>query len=311
MGKNKLISVVMPVFNEATGLGSFYNRLKNITVCLAYDFEFIFVNDGSSDSSFDLLLQLHNKDERIKIIDLSRNFGQQNALTAGIDLAKGDAVILLDVDSEDNPDYIASFIDYWEKGYQVVYARRGKRKVSFLKNVCFAVFHRINRLICSVNTDATGTFCLMDHKVVTHMRQLTETDKYIPGLRSWVGFKQIGIEAERGKRYDNKPRVKLNSLFRLAFNSFTSFSTLPLKISIMLGIAFSLLSFIGIAIVIARKLIFKLAILGWASTLSIILLLGGIQLVCIGLQGEYIARIFNEVKNRPNYIIREIIGFDE
>lgn len=311
MGKNKLISIVMPVFNESRGLNKFYSQLKNIIDRSSYDFELIFVNDGSVDNSLEVLISARESDKRVKIIDLSRNFGHQNALTSGMDQAKGDAVILMDVDMEDNPEYILSFISHWEKGYEVVYARRGKRKVSFLKKACFDLFHKVNRMVSSVDIDSAGIFCLMDRKVVGHMRELTERDKYIPGIRSWVGFRQIGIDTVRDARYDNRPRVKLRSLFKLAFDSFTSFSSAPLKISMFLGIIFSMLSFAGIAVVIILKLIFKVAILGWASTICVILLLGGIQLICTGLQGEYIARIFNEVKKRPNYIVRDKIGFGD
>jgi len=308
---NKLISIVVPVFNEENGLSNFHSQLKKTIDTLAYDFEIIFVNDGSIDDSLAVLNSLRQRDKRIKIVDLSRNFGQQNALTAGIDQASGDAVVLLDVDLEDDPGYIRSFIDYWNKGYQVVYARRTERREAFLRKLCFIAFHKANRVICSINIDAAGAFCLMDRSVVRYFKEFTERDKYIPGLRSWIGFIQIGIDTVRGVRYDNKPRVKFRNLFKLAFDSFTSFSTMPLKISIFLGSIFSLLSFIGIAIVFIEKVVFKSAILGWASTISIILLLGGIQLICIGLQGEYIARIFNEVKKRPNYIIRDKVGFDE
>jgi len=311
MDKKKLISVVMPVFNEDKGLDIFYNQLRNIINKLAYDFELIFVNDGSVDNSLGVLIGLYKNDQRIKIIDLSRNFGHQNALTAGIDQAKGEAVILLDVDLEDDPEYIQPFINSWNEGYQVVYAKRGARKVSTLRRICFSIFHKLNRRISSVDVGASGIFCLMDRTVVRHMQNLIERDKYIPGLRSWIGFKQVGIDTVRNARYDAKPRVKFGSLFKLAFDSFTSFSVLPLKISMFFGIVFSLLSFMGIAAVVTLKIFFKLAILGWASTISIILLLGGIQLICIGLQGEYIGRIFNEVKKRPNYIIRDKIGFDE
>jgi len=308
---NKLISVILPVFNESGGLGIFYNQLEDIINNLPYNFEIIFVNDGSSDNSLRILTSLHEKDKRVKIIDLSRNFGHQNALSAGIDYARGEAVVLMDVDLEDNPEYLASFLDYWNKGYDVVYARRIKRNVSGIRKICFDIFHKINRMISSVDTDAAGIFCLMGRKVVGHLQKLTERDKYIPGLRSWIGFKQIGIETVRGARYDNKPRVKLGNLFKLAFDSFTSFSTVPLKISIFLGVLFSLFSLIGIGAVVILKIFFKLAIQGWASIVSIILLLGGIQLICIGLQGEYLARVLNEVKNRPNYIVNDKIGFDD
>jgi len=311
MDNKKLISIVMPAFNEETGLGILYDRLAAVINKLSYNFEIIFVNDGSTDNSFRILASLHEKDRRIKIIDLSRNFGHQNALTAGIDHAQGEAVILMDVDLEDNPEYISSFIDYWNDGYDVVYAKRNKRKVSGIRKICFYIFHKVNRMISNIDVGNAGIYCLMSRKVVRHMKNFTERDKYIPGLRSWIGFKQIGIDTVRDARYDNNPRVKFGSLFKLAFDSFTSFSTVPLKISMFLGALFSLLSFIGIVIVIVLKIFFKTAIQGWASTISVILLLGGIQLICIGLQGEYLARVFNEVKNRPNYIVNDKIGFDE
>lgn len=310
MDEKKLISIVMPVFNEEHGLDNFYAQLSNVIDKLDYNFEIIFVNDGSTDNSLNVLDSFYKKDKRIKILDLSRNFGHQNALTAGIDMATGDAVILLDVDLEDNPKYIISFIDHWNEGYQVVYAKRSKRNVSVFKKFCFNIFHKINFIISSVDVGAAGIFCLMDHCVVKYMQEFREREKYIPGLRSWVGFKQIGIDTVRDARYDNKPRVKFRGLCKLAFDSFTSFSSVPLKISIFFGICFSFLSFIGIAIVVSMKLFFKTAILGWASTISLILLMGGIQLICIGLQGEYISRIFNEVKKRPSYIIKDRIGFD-
>ncbi len=311
MEKKKLISIAMPVFNEEKGLENFYAQLSTVIDRLDYNFEIIFVNDGSTDNSLNVLASFYKKDKRIKILDLSRNFGHQNALIAGIDQATGDAVILLDVDLEDNPKYIVSFIEHWNEGYQVVYAKRGKRNVSFLRNICFGVFHKINRIISSVDVDVSGIFCLMDRTVVKHMQDFSEREKYIPGLRSWVGFKQIGIITVRDARYDNNPRVSFRNLVKLAFDSFTSFSSVPLKISIFFGILFSFFSFVGIGVVIFLKLFLKVAILGWASTVSLILLMGGIQLICIGLQGEYIARIFNEVKRRPNYIIKDKIGVDK
>ena len=301
----------MPVFNEGSGLGRFYDKLKVVLDKLSYDFELVFVNDGSTDNSIDVLTSLRGGDKRIRIVELSRNFGHQNAVISGLDQASGEAVVLMDVDFEDNPEYILSFVDHWEKGYQVVYARRGKRNASAFKNLCFVTFHKLNRIVSHIDIDASGIFCLMDRVAVRHLQSLNERDKYIPGLRSWIGFKQIGVDTVRDARYDSKPRVKFRSLFKLAFDSFTSFSSLPLKISIFFGVIFSVLSFAGIAIVVALKLFFKMAVLGWASTICVILLLGGIQLICIGLQGEYIARIFNEVKRRPNYIIKNKIGFSE
>ena len=313
MEQKKLISIVIPVFNEDKGLEVLYRRLESAVSQSAYDFEIIFVNDGSGDDSLEVLITLHEKDPRIKIVDLSRNFGHQNALTAGIDHTTGEAVILMDADLEDRPECIALFIDYWNKGYDVVYAKREKRKVTGFRKICFNVFHKTNRIVSYIPVGAEGIFCLMDRKIVQHMQKFTEHDKYIPGLRSWVGFKQVGIEIERDARYDTRPRVKFGSLFKLAFDSFTSFSTLPLKLSMFLGITFSLLSFLGITTIIILKVFLKVPfrVQGWASTVVIIMLLGSIQLICIWLQGEYLMRILNEVKNRPHYIVNDKIGFDE
>ena len=310
MGAKKLISVVLPVFNEAGGLGMLYDRLKDAIPVADHDAEFIFVNDGSTDNSLDVLAGLRARDERVKIIDLSRNFGHQNALSAGIDHARGDAVVLMDADMEDDPASIASFMAQWQQGYQVVYARRGKRKASWLRSLCFTAFHKANRMISDIDMEAAGIFCLMDRRVVEHLKRLTEKDKYIPGLRRWIGFRQTGIDVARDARYDRNPRVRFRGLFKLALDSFTSFSTVPLQVSMFLGILFSVLSFIGILIVMMMKLVFKVAILGWASTICVILLAAGVQLICLWLQGEYLSRIFNEVKNRPNYIVREAVGFN-
>ena len=307
--KNKLISIVLPVFNEARGLPLLYSRLRPVMDVPGFDFEVIFVNDGSVDGTFEVLAGFHAQDARVKIIDLSRNFGHQNALMAGIDHAAGDAVILMDADLEDDPAAIPSFLDLWGQGYAVVYARRAGRQVPWFEKACFDLFHKINQMISRVQMDATGIFCLMDRKVVGHLRKLTETDRYIPGLRAWIGFRQIGIDVPRGMRAQGSSRVGFRRLFKLAFDSFTAFSTAPLKVSMVLGILFSFLSLAGIMVVVVMKLWFKVAIQGWASTISIILLLGGVQLICIWLQGEYLARIFNEVKNRPLYIVNGKIGF--
>lgn len=307
---NKLISIVMPVFNEELGLEPLYRDLNEALENLPYDFEFIFVNDGSSDGSLSMLMSLRRKDVRVRIINFSRNFGQQNALKAGMDNSQGDAVVLMDSDLEDNPKAIKDFIKNWEEGYDVVYAKRCGRKTSFIRKTMFGAFHALNNLISDIKIDRAGIFCLMDKKVTEFMKNFTERDKYLPGLRSWVGFKQIGIEVNRGLRYDKTPRVKMGNLFKLALDSFISFSAAPLKVSMFFGFLFSALSFAGIVVIFMLKIFFGLAVQGWASLASIILFIGGVQLICIGLLGEYIARIFNEVKKRPDYIISDKIGFE-
>lgn len=308
MSNRKVISIVMPVFNEQDVLRILYKRIIEIIEPLNYEFELLFVDDGSVDNSLNILCDIQKTDNRVQMLELSRNFGHQNALTGGIDYADGDAVILMDVDLEDNPGHIVYFIEQWEQGYNVVYAKRGRRQVNFLKRALFSLFHKINNRITDINLDPAGIFCLMDRKAVELIKNLPERNRYIPGLRKWVGLSQIGIIVDRDKRYDNTSRVRTRALFNLAFDSFVSFSTVPLQLSMLLGLLFSFLSFLGIITIVVLKLTWDLPVQGWASTICIILLIGGIQLICIWLQGEYISRIFHEVKNRPNYIVQNKIG---
>lgn len=305
----RVISLVIPVFNEEKGLDTFYKTICSNINKRKEIFELIFVNDGSSDGSLERLLTIHRSDSRVKIIDLSRNFGHQNALSAGIDFATGDAVILMDADMEDLPEKICDFLEYWEKGYDVIYAIRGKRKVGIMKRMFFSLFHKINSVISDVPMpNAAGIFGLMDRKVVDIIKRIPEKNRYLPGLRTWVGLKQIGLEIERGKRYDKKPRVSIAKLIRLAFDSYVSFSKIPLRIATFLGLLFSFLSFLGILIIIFLKLTVGIQLRGWSSIVVLILLVAGIQLITIGIMGEYIGRILDETKNRPLYIVNQIIG---
>ena len=311
MDRKKHISVVVSFYNEHDILETIYKQLIAVLERINYQFEIIFVNDGSTDNGLNILKRINKNDRRVKVISLSRNFSHQNAIMAGLDKARGDAVILIDCDLEDDPSYLKTFISYWEKGYAVVYGKRTTRKVNWIKKILFNMFHRLNYFLSEINLDHSGIFCLMDKKIVNYLKKLPEKNRYLPGLRQWVGFSQIGIDIGRNQRYDNRPRIKTSQLFKLAFDSFTSFSSVPLKISFIFGAIFSIMSFLAILIILYLKLFTGLAILGWASTLCVILLIGGIQLICTGLQGEYIARIFDEVKNRPEYIIDEVIGFEE
>lgn len=300
------VSIVIPVFNEEGILEYLHEQLSEVVSGRPEQFEFIFVNDGSRDGSLQKLLELTKKDGRVFVIDLARNFGHQNALTAGIDSAEGDAVILMDADLEDQPQDILRFLKKWDEGYQVVYAVRRSRNVSFLKSLLFGLFHKINTKISKVNMESAGIFGLMDRVVVEQLKRIGEHSRYIPGLRSWLGFKQIGVEVERGPRYDTKPRVTLYQLYRLAFDSFTSFSDVLLSLPLYLGAVFSLASVAGILIIIVLKIFYDVGPWGWPSLVTIILLLSGLQFLFIGIIGEFLARILVEVKNRPLYIIRRI-----
>ncbi|MBI5181714.1 MAG: glycosyltransferase family 2 protein [Nitrospirae bacterium] len=307
-----VISLVIPVFNEEKVLEHLYKIICDLVDKREETFEVIFVNDGSSDRSLNILLNIYKTDSRIKIIDLSRNFGHQSALTAGIDFAAGDAVILMDADLEDTPNTIHDFLEFWKKGYDVVYAIRRNRKVGIIKKIFFKLFHRINAAISEISMpDAAGIFALMDKKVVEMIRQIPEKNRYIPGLRAWVGLNQIGIEVDRSERYDKNPRVSILKLVKLALDSYVSFSKIPLQIASFFGFFFSLISFIAILLVILLELTVGFSVKGWASIIIIILFVAGIQLITIGIIGEYIGRILDETKNRPVYLVKQTIGFDK
>ena len=305
-------SVVIPIYNEEETIRELWKRLSNVVKQLDGDSEVIFINDGSYDASGDILSELNQKHREVKVINFSRNFGHQCAISAGIDHANGKAVILMDGDLQDSPEAILNFVEKWQEGYDVVYAIREKRKEKWLKRIAFKVFYRIQNTLAGIPLalDA-GIFSLMDRKVILALRNLPERNKYISGLRSYAGFKQTGIVVERGPRYKGEPRVTVLKLFKLAFDGIFSFSTIPLKISTFLGFVFAIASFIIGLIGLYYKLILGQEFLYWTQGLTTTFFLGGIQLVSLGIIGEYIGRIYDEVKQRPYYIIREKIGFEE
>ena len=302
--KNKIISIVLPVFNEEAILKELHQKLSEVISRRPERFEIIFVNDGSVDESLAVLLDIRKQDNRVCILDFSRNFGHQNSLNAGLRETKGDAVILMDSDLEDSPKDILKFLEQWDIGYEVVYAIRKKRNVPWLKSLLFKLFHKLNNRLSAIDVEATGIFSLMDRAVVNAIININERNLYLPGLRSWVGFKQIGIEVDRGVRYDASPRVGIFRLYKLAFDSFTAFSSNLLSLPIIVGLVFFATSIIAIIVIAILKVFYDIGPWGWASLVSIILLISGIQFAFMGLIGEYISRIMLEVKGRPLYIIR-------
>jgi len=271
-------------------------------------FEIILVNDGSGDRSLDEIRRLVAADPRIKGISFSRNFGQQAALTAGMDAAAGDAVILMDADLQDEPEALPCFIRKWREGFDVVYAVRSKRKESLFKRAAFKLFYRVQAYLANIHTPLdSGVFCLMDRRVVDAMKNCGERNRYLTGLRAWVGYRQTGVTVERGARYDGKSRVGWGGLFKLAFDAVFSFSVVPLRIATTLALILGLASMYMLAFIIYHKLITHRAIPGWASGFGATLLLGSIQLFALGLIGEYLGRIYDEVKRRPLYIITDTI----
>lgn len=305
-------SIVIPILNEEEIIEELWRRLSSVLRQIDSRSEVIFVNDGSTDTSLQLLTALSAENPEVKVLNLSRNFGHQPALSAGIDHAEGRAIILMDGDLQDSPEAIVSFIEYWKQGYDVVYAVRQKRKEKFLKKLAFKAFYRIQKHLSEIDLPVdAGIFSLMDRKVVLTLRQMPERNRYLSGLRSYAGFKQIGVLVERGPRFKGEPRVSIAKLFKLAFDGIFSFSTTPLKIVTSLGFFFSITSFLVALIGLFVKFFLGLQFLSWPFGLTTTFFLGGIQLLSLGIIGEYIGRIYEEVKQRPYYVIREKIGFED
>ena len=310
--KNIDYSVVIPIFNEEEIIPELWRRLSDILDRLDSSSEVIFINDGSVDNSLELLKEINHKNQEVKIISFSRNFGHQCALSAGIDHTNGKAVILMDGDLQDSPEAIISFLQLWQQGYDVVYAIRKNRKEKWLKRLAFKSFYYIQKKLSGIVTPMdAGIFSLMDRKVILTLRQMPERNKYLSGLRAYAGFKQIGVYIERGPRYRGQPKVSVSKLFKLAFDGIFSFSTIPLKIATILGLVSAIISFIIGLIGLYVKFILGKEFLSWAYGLTTTFFMGGIQLLSLGIIGEYIGRIYDEVRQRPYYIIQEKIGFEK
>ncbi|NEO55552.1 MAG: glycosyltransferase family 2 protein [Okeania sp. SIO3B5] len=310
--KNIDYSIIIPIFNEEEIIPELWRQLLDVLQRIDGNSEVIFINDGSVDSSFELLKKISQQHLEVKIINLSRNFGHQCALSAGIDHADGKAVILMDGDLQDSPEAIISFSRLWQQGYDVVYAIRKNRKEKFLKRLAFKSFYYIQRKLSGIITPMdAGIFSLMDRKVILTLRQMPERNKYLSGLRAYAGFKQIGVYVERGPRYRGEPKVSVAKLFKLAFDGIFSFSTIPLKMATILGLVSAIVSFIIGLIGLYVKFVLGQEFLSWAYGLTTTFFMGGIQLLSLGIIGEYIGRIYDEVRQRPYYIIREKIGFEK
>lgn len=305
----ELLSVIVPVLNEETILPELYFRLKNILNTLPLAHEIVFVDDGSEDSTFSVLQSYAEKDSDIRVIRLSRNFGHQIAITAGMDYCRGDAVVIMDGDLQDPPEVIPKLVGKWGEGYDVVYAVRKKRKGErFLKLFTAFFFYRVIKRITRINIPSdTGDFRLMNRRALNEFLKMRESHRLIRGMVSWVGFKQTGIEYERDIRYAGKTKFSLFKMAQFALDGITSFSNVPLKLATYLGFFVSFLSLIKI-IELMINYFYKSYVPGWASIMVAVLFLGGVQLITIGIIGEYIGRIHEEVKKRPLYLVDETIN---
>lgn len=308
-----VISLVIPIWNEEEVIPEMYRRVVKVMEMTGEPWEMICVHDGGSDRSLELLVELHQRDPRLKVIDFSRNFGHQIAISAGADYAEGQVVIVMDADLQDPPELILELLAKWRAGYEVVYAvRRSRIGETWFKLLTAKLFYRLLQRITDINIPLdTGDFRLMDRRVVLAMRQLHEKHRFMRGLSSWVGFKQIGVEYERAARFAGETGYPLRKMLRLANNAITGFSYFPLQLATYTGFLFAGLSLIGIIFTIIMRLSGSSFFLGQATTLVSVLLLGGVQLIFLGIIGEYLARIYDEVKNRPLYIVSRTYGLPD
>ncbi|MCB0490644.1 MAG: glycosyltransferase family 2 protein [Cyclobacteriaceae bacterium] len=307
----ELISLVIPVFFEEENIKACYSRVKTALQSLPFQKqEIIFVDDGSKDRTLPLLKEIVNIDSSVKIISFSRNFGHQTAVTAGLKRCRGDVVVILDADLQDPPEFISTMLTKWREGYKVVYAVRTKRKENIAKRLAYAGFYRILQRLSDIPIPLdTGDFCLMDKVVVQHLNSMPERNRFVRGLRSWVGFRQVGIPYERDRRRAGEVKYTLPKLIKLAIDGLFSFSQFPLRLTTLFGLIVSSLSFVGGLIAVVLKYTDIYTPRGWTSTLVIVFFLGGIQLIAIGIIGEYVGRIYDEVKQRPQYVVEEEINF--
>lgn len=312
-GAHPVLSIVVPMHNEQDNLDYLFERLQDVLDRLNLSYEVICVDDGSRDRTLPLLVEHHQRDSRIKVISFSRNFGKEIALTAGIDHANGDAVIPIDADLQDPPELIEALIEKWREGYDVVYAtRRTRLGESWLKRLTAGSFYRVIDKIGSVTIPRdTGDFRLLDRRVVNVLRQLPERTRFMKGLFAWVGFRQASILFDRQQRYQGRSSWNYWRLWNFAVDGITSFSMLPLKVWSYVGIVFSLLAFLYATFLIIRTLMLGVDVPGYASIMVAFLFLGGVQLITLGIFGEYLGRVYEEVKGRPLYLVRDRYGVDE
>lgn len=308
-----LVSVVVPVYNEEQVVMETYKRLKNVMDLLKETYEIIFVNDGSKDKTVFIINEICKKDTNIKLIDFSRNFGHQVAITAGMDYSEGKAVVVIDADLQDPPEVIPKMLEKWREGYDVVYGKRLERKGdTFFKKITAKMFYRFLKKMTDVDIPVdTGDFRLIDRKVCDALGSVNEKNRYIRGIISWLGFKQTGVEFNRDKRFAGKTKYPLKKMIKFAFDAVTSFSYKPLRMASYAGLLLSFFSFIYLIIVLYQGLFTDKTVQGWASTLAVSLFFNGIILVILGIIGEYIGRIYDEAKGRPLYVIQQTRNITE
>ena len=307
----KKVSILIPAYNEEEVLYTLYDRLENVINKLNnYEFEVLLINDGSKDNTLNILRERRKRDKRMCYINLSRNYGKETAMIAGLDYVTGDCCIILDADLQDPPELIEEMLKYWEQGYDDVYAKRKSRAgESFMKKFTSSLFYKMLQKSTRIPIQKnTGDFRLLDRRCVDALRKFRESERYTKGMFSWIGFNKKEILFDRDPRVAGSTKWNYWKLIDLAIEGITSFTTKPLRISSFLGVIISFCAFVYIVIIIARTLIMGEAVKGYPSLMAVILFLGGVQLLSLGIIGEYIGRVFNETKRRPLYFVEEYNG---
>lgn len=313
-GEKPVLSFVIPCYNEEPVLEKLYERLTAAAQRWQLPYEVVVVDDGSVDNTWAKLAEIHKRDPRWRAFRFSRNFGHQTAISAGMAEARGDAVVILDADLQDPPEVVAEFIAKWREGYHVVYGVRRRRKEGIFKRLAYYLFYRFLRAVAATPIPVdSGDFCLMDRRVVDILNRMPERNRFVRGLRAWTGFRQIGVEYERQARAAGQPQYTFRKLVQLAIDGIFSFSIWPLRLATRLGLLVSTVAFLGVVFTFLQRIyadwfdkyLGLRPVPGFATTVIAILFLGGVQLICLGIIGEYIGRIYEEVKGRPPWIISE------
>jgi dolichol-phosphate mannosyltransferase len=308
----QLLSIVVPVFNEAEVIAETYRRLTGVASGIEdLDYELVVVDDGSRDGTFATLEALAQADARLRVLKFSRNFGHQTAITAGVDVARGDAIVVIDADLQDPPEVIPRMVAKWREGFDVVYGVREKRHGETpLKLFTATMFYRVLNRMTSISIPVdVGDFRLMSRRAADQLRAMREQDRFVRGLVSWIGFRQAGVEYHRDARLAGETKYPFRKMLRFAMDGITSFSTVPLKLATWLGYFASAFAFLYLLSVFVQKLLGE-TVQGWATIMVAMLFLGGVQLICLGIMGEYIGRIFTEIKQRPLYVVEAFVNGD-
>ncbi len=306
------ISLIIPMYNEEDNIETLFKRVIDTLEKLKLTYEIICVNDGSKDRTLEILINYHQTNQAIKVVNLSRNFGKDIALTAGIDCAHGNAVIPIDADLQDPPELIGEMIQKWQEGYDIVYATRESRQGEtwfkrFTANIFYILLDKITKVDIPKNT---GDFRLLDRQVVEAIKRLPERTRFMKGIFAWVGFKSISIVFERQPRLQGNTKWNYWKLWNFALDGITSFSVLPLKVWTYMGLVISIISLVYASFLVIRTIFFGIDVPGYASLMVTILFLGGIQLITLGIIGEYLGRVYEEIKGRPLYLVRDLYGFE-